>query len=319
MRPVHTDHCPRKGGQARNRKPFPLTEKGKVNFMKRTTIIFLSVLTALAIVGCNGRHGTAYKVAGGRSGTGLPVEEMAFMPVREGEMPELVIEPVVETPGISQEGGSGQEEGQRQKEGRSQEEGQCHGQAAEAYQEAGPAQEEEPGQGANLEQEEEPAPAGPLEAPVQESGPAESANSGNYGEDHAGVVQEGSRGDITAETTPAAYNPQEVASLATAKVKAGGKLILSEELDRKLSEGMITQEEYQEYYPYDGTGYYSVFVETDLNQASTTSGRALGSVDGIAQYLADMLLLEAVPSVGVEYAGVYTLHGSQFYEFRCHR
>ena len=132
-------------------------------------------------------------------------------------------------------------------------------------------------------------------------------------------MHEGSRGDITAETTPTAYNPQEVASLATAKVKAGGKLILSEELDRKLSEGMITQEEYQEYYPYDGTGYYSVFVETDLNQAGTTSGRALRSVDGIAQYLADMLLLEAVPSVGVEYAGVYTLHGSQFYEFRCHR
>ena len=234
MRPVHTDHCPRKGGQARNgtRKPFPLTEKGKVDFMKRVMIIFLSVMIALAIAGCNGRQGTASKVAGGRSGTGLPVEEMAFMPVRAGEMPELAIEPVVETQGISKEGGSGQEEGQRQKEGRSQEEGQCHGQAAEAYQEAGPAQEEEPSQEANLEQEEEPAPAGPLEAPVQESGSAESANSGNYGEDYAGVVQEGSRGDITAETTPTAYNPQEVASLATAKVKAGGKLILPEAVGR---------------------------------------------------------------------------------------
>lgn len=271
--------------------------------MKRVMIIFLSVMIALAVAGCNGRQGTASKVAGGRSGTGLPVEEMALMPVREGEMPEPAIEPGVETPGISQEGDSGQEEGQ------------CPGQATEA----GQAQEGEPGHGANLEQEEDPAPAGPLEAPVQESDPAESANSGNHGEDHAGVVQEGSRGDITAEATPAAYNPQEVVSLATAKAKAGGKLILSEELDRKLSEGVITQEEYQEYYPYDGTGYYSVFVETDLNRASTTSGRTLGSVDGIAQYLADMLLLEAVPSVGIAYAGVYTLNGSQFYEFRCHR
>ena len=87
-----------------------------------------------------------------------------------------------------------------------------------------------------------------------------------------------------------------------------------------LSEGTITQEEYNEYYPYDGTGYFSIFVETDLNQASTIDGQRLPSEDAIAQYIADMLIIENVPSVDVEYAGVYTSNaGNQFYEFRCHR
>lgn len=121
-------------------------------------------------------------------------------------------------------------------------------------------------------------------------------------------------------SAPVSYSPENVVSLATAKVKAGGKLLLSEELDRMLAEGSISKEDYDAYYPYDGTGYYSVFVETDLQQASTTSGRLLGSEDGIAQYIADMLLLETVPSVEIEYAGVYTSNtGSTFYEFRCHR
>ena len=87
-----------------------------------------------------------------------------------------------------------------------------------------------------------------------------------------------------------------------------------------LSEGTITQEEYNEYYPYDGTGYFSIFVETDLNQASTIDVERLPSEDAIAQYIADMLIIESVPSVDVEYAEVYTSNaGNQFYEFRCHR
>lgn len=281
----------------------PLTEKGKVDFMKKTMIIFLSIMMALAAAGCDGRQGRASGAAGGRIGNVLPVEKMEFMPVMAEEGPEPVPEPEVEVPGISQGKGLGREESQYQ----GREEGQC--QEEEPYQEVRPAQEGRPAL----------AEAEPLDAPAQESGPAGSGSCPGSGGDAAGSQQENNGGDDAAETASVAYNPQEVVSLVTAKVKAGGKLILSEELDRKLSEGAITQEEYQEYYPYDGTGYYSVFVETDLNRASTTSGRTLGSVDGIAQYLADMLLLEAVPSVGIEYAGVYTLNGSQFYEFRCHR
>lgn len=62
-----------------------------------------------------------------------------------------------------------------------------------------------------------------------------------------------------------------------------------------------------------------VFVETDLNLASDIVGNKLGSVDGIADYIANMLLLETQPIFNVTYAGVYTLNGVEFYEFRCHR
>lgn len=76
-----------------------------------------------------------------------------------------------------------------------------------------------------------------------------------------------------------AYDPNYVVALATEKTKAYGKILVWENLDRLLAEGSITQEEYAEYYPYDGleNSYYSVFVETDLSKASTTSGRMLVS------------------------------------------
>lgn len=81
------------------------------------------------------------------------------------------------------------------------------------------------------------------------------------------------------------------------------------------------QKRYNEYYPYDGleSSYYSVFVETDLNIASTTSGQPLRSEDAIATYIADMLLLESNPVFNVVYAGVYSRNGTDFYEFRCLR
>ena len=115
------------------------------------------------------------------------------------------------------------------------------------------------------------------------------------------------------------YEPQNIVMLATEKVKAKGKMTLTDNLDRLLAEGSITQEEYNEYYPYDGAGYYSVFMETNLNEAKTTSGQKLTSEDEIAQYIADMLALEAGPYFLIEYAGVYTTGGTDFYEFRCYR
>lgn len=121
------------------------------------------------------------------------------------------------------------------------------------------------------------------------------------------------------EIEAVAYNPNEVVSLATEKTKAYGKISIPEDLDNMLANGEITKEEYDEYYPYDGAGYYSVFVETDLNQAATTSGRKLGSVDGIASYIAEMLSLETGPYFYIEYAGVYSINGTDFYEFRCYR
>ena len=115
------------------------------------------------------------------------------------------------------------------------------------------------------------------------------------------------------------YNPVSVCSQAVAKCQAGGMITTTDNLANLLSEGKITQEEYNSYYPYDGLGYYSVFVETDLNKASTTSGRKLGSEDGIADYIAEMMMLETEPVFYIEYTGVCSLNGTEFYEFRCYR
>ena len=90
---------------------------------------------------------------------------------------------------------------------------------------------------------------------------------------------------------------------------------------KDLNDGSITQEEYNEYYPYDGMegSYYGVFVETDLNKASTIDGQRLSSEDAIAEYIASMLLLETDPVFYISYDGVYTTGGTDYYEFRCHR
>lgn len=115
------------------------------------------------------------------------------------------------------------------------------------------------------------------------------------------------------------YNPNTIVQLATDRLKAIGKVTLTDNLDRLLAEGSITQEEYNEYYPYDGAGYYSVFMETDLNEAKTTSGRKLRSEEEIAEHIAEMLAIEPGPFFLIEYAGVYTTGGNDFYEFRCYR
>lgn len=120
-------------------------------------------------------------------------------------------------------------------------------------------------------------------------------------------------------TSIKSYNPNEVVKLATAKTKKAGKTLLTDNLDNLLANGTITEEEYNEYYPYDGAGYYSVFVETNLEQASTTSGKRLESVDAIAQYIADMLACETGPYFLIEYSGTYSTGGIEFYEFRCYR
>jgi hypothetical protein len=92
-------------------------------------------------------------------------------------------------------------------------------------------------------------------------------------------------------------------------------------LKDNLKAGKITKKEYKEYYPLDGLedSFYSVFVNTDLNKAATTSGRSLGSEKEIAQYLADMLLLESDSVFEIRYAGKTKTSGGTFYEFRCYR
>ena len=115
------------------------------------------------------------------------------------------------------------------------------------------------------------------------------------------------------------YDADRVARLAIDKCKAAGMISLPENLDNLLAEGKITQEEYNEYYPYDGCGYYSVFVETNLNLASTISGERLCSEEEIADYIAGMMVLEVDPYFYIECAGVYQGNHTEFYEFRCYR
>ncbi len=123
------------------------------------------------------------------------------------------------------------------------------------------------------------------------------------------------------EEKAVSYSPDTVVALTIAKCRAGGMITTQENLANALAEGRITQEEYNEYYPYDGLedAYYSVFVETDLNKASTISGQLLGSEDAIAGYIASTLLLENSQVFNVLYAGIYTHNGNSFYEFRCLR
>ena len=149
----------------------------------------------------------------------------------------------------------------------------------------------------------------------------QSADSQNTGSSSASNTQTTETVAATAEPAyqPTSYSPQNVVSMAIAKCQAGGMVTTTDNLSNLLANGTITQEEYNEYYPYDGLGYYSVFVQTDLNAASTTSGRLLGSEDGIAQYIADMLLLENDPIFNIEYAGVTNTGGTDFYEFKCYR
>ena len=161
---------------------------------------------------------------------------------------------------------------------------------------------------------------------TEESGSTRETQSQNTAEQKAGTqatteASSSPNTEAVPETEFVAYNPQNVAQLANAKVKAAGKILVPEHLDALLAEGAITQEEYNEYYPYDGmeNSYYSVFVETNLLEASTTSGRKLGSEDAIATYIADMLALENGTYVYVEYYRIYNLNGTDFYEFRCYR
>lgn len=124
---------------------------------------------------------------------------------------------------------------------------------------------------------------------------------------------------VVVEPTVISYNPERVVALATAKCQEGGMTTLTDNLDNLLADGSITQEEYDEYYPYDGSGYYSVFVETDLSIASTLTGRRLESEEEIADYIAGMLLLETGDLFLIECAGIYDHNGTPLYEFRCYR
>lgn len=103
--------------------------------------------------------------------------------------------------------------------------------------------------------------------------------------------------------------------------KAQGMVTTQKHLKDNLRAGKITKEEFKEYYPLDGLedSYYSVYVNADLSRAATTSGRRLKSENKIAEYIADMLLLEEDTIFNIRYVGTVRQSGERFYEFRCYR
>lgn len=147
-------------------------------------------------------------------------------------------------------------------------------------------------------------------------------NSSTQNQDSSSQQEQQPTEPVQTEPTPqpepqvVSYSPQNVVALATAKTKAAGKVLLTENLDNLLASGQISQEEYNEYYPYDGAGYYSVFVDSNMAEARSVSGTtSFNSEDEIAQYISDMLVLENGPYFLIEYAGTYDYYGKQCYEF----
>lgn len=283
-------------------KPIPLAEKGWVIIMRKIGIIFLSVIMVVSLAACNSGGGKTKKVTEEQTESVKPTEKATESVKSTEEVTETTVSIQEETDTEIVTGAVSQEDNKKadSKEQQKSDENTADSSNKQNNNSAGTRQE-----AANTDNSDN-SNAG------DDNGTANApADSGNAGQDS---------GSQQATQTAVSYSPQTVVSLSIPKIKAGGKLILSEEMNRMLREGTITQEEYNEYYPYDGTGYFSIFVETDLNQASTIDGQRLPSEDAIAQYIADMLIIESVPSVDVEYAGVYTSNaGNQFYEFRCHR
>ena len=133
--------------------------------------------------------------------------------------------------------------------------------------------------------------------------------------------EDSTKSETEQKPSAVSYRPENIVRLAIAKCQAGGMITTEDELKGLLANGTITREQYEEYYPLDGLeeSYYSVFVNVDLNKAATTSGRLLQSEQGIADYIADMLLLESNPVFNLKYVGTYKTSGETFYEFRCYR
>lgn len=274
--------------------------KGKVIHMKKRLFLILSVTIMLA-AGC-----------GNKDNVVPDMEAEATETVTDTEEPDMAEDKEAPAADQAENGDAGKEQTEKET-------------AKEPVQEEGDKAAEEtpePKPAIQPEQKEETEPAqGSTDVPKQEetkweeTKPEETKTEETKPEETEPEETKQQEQTVTAVS----YDPVSVCSQAVAKCQAGGMITTTDNLASLLAEGRITQEEYNSYYPYDGLGYYSVFVETDLNRASTTSGRKLGSEDEIADYIAGMMLLETEPVFNIEYAGVYNLNGTDFYEFRCYR
>ncbi len=125
---------------------------------------------------------------------------------------------------------------------------------------------------------------------------------------------------VTTSNAVIEYSPDRVCALATTICQQTGLRKSSDGMDESLANDTISIEEYEMFYPYAGLGYLGVFFETDLSEACTITGRKLSSEQAIAEYLAEIVISEAMGEYFyIECAGVYIHHGIPMYEFRCYR
>lgn len=119
---------------------------------------------------------------------------------------------------------------------------------------------------------------------------------------------------------PVSYSPEHVVQLATEKVKAGGKVYIPDDLDRMLSEGTLSQEDYNDCYPTDGAGYLEFYVAADLNEARDVSGTVkFDSEDDIAANIAGIYASLPQQYFYIEYHGTVMYGGRECYVFYCYR
>ena len=268
--------------------------KGWAITMKKISIILLSAVLVFSMAACNGGKEKADNQTEKQTESVKPTEEA-----------EMATEAVTE---VTTEAGS-EETDKDIAEAKDSEEKTDKADNWSADNETASKQEKK------SEQNDEPEQKAPASGNKEAGG--NQSNAGNGGQ-----ITDSPKDNVSnPQPASVAYSPQNVVSLATAKCQAGGMITTQQNLQNHLNDGSITQEEYNEYYPYDGMegSYYSVFVETDLNKASSIDGQRLSSEDAIAEYIASMLLLETDPVFYISYDGVYTTGGTDYYEFRCHR
>lgn len=115
------------------------------------------------------------------------------------------------------------------------------------------------------------------------------------------------------------YNPQTVVNLVTAKMKANGRIYIPDNLSQMLAEGSITQEEYNEYYPTDGTGWFEYSVDTNLAN-NYIYGQLLDTEKKIAEDITGQYMVETnMTYFYIEYNRTEMYGSKQIYVFRCYR
>lgn len=281
---------------------YPSYGKGWVTIMKKMVYILLSVIT-LALAGCN------------KNDSGKEVETSLVADKAETIEASAAREKTTEQ--IEDETTNNKEETTiiEEKGAESQSETSAEKQSAHT-QESTTSKADE----VKVEKVESPTEAtteAPTEPPTQ--APTEKPTESQTETPTQAPTTEAPTQPAVVEPSVIAYDPERVVALATAICQEGGMTTLTDNLDNLLADGSITQEEYDEYYPYDGSGYYSVFVETDLSIASTLTGKRLESEEEIADYIAGMMLLETGDLFLIECAGIYDHNGTPLYEFRCYR